>query len=89
MNDSEKLRALATWFDVYDNRLQAERINQPSNEVQTDLRRIADSLDRKPPSDEEIFTWAKEKSREFHKELLARQCFIEGARWMRIKLYGE
>ena len=40
MTDGEKLRKLADWFDLYDKN--HEIVN---NEVQEDLRRMADRLD--------------------------------------------
>lgn len=46
LTDAEKLRALAAWFDAYDRGevLPIFRAD-PSDEVQRDLRRIADRLD--------------------------------------------
>lgn len=35
------------------------------------------------PSEEDIFQWAVKKSESFERNLLARQCFIEGAEYMR------
>lgn len=35
------------------------------------------------PSEEDIFQWAVKKSELFERNLLARQCFIEGAEYMR------
>lgn len=35
------------------------------------------------PSEEDVFQWAVKKSESFEHNLLARQCFIEGAEYMR------
>ncbi len=35
------------------------------------------------PSDEEIYQWALNKAKGFEREQLARQCFFEGAIWMK------
>jgi hypothetical protein len=51
LTDAEKLRALALWFDIYDtDREQARLILRESgnrDEVQRDLRRIADEIDER------------------------------------------
>ena len=44
-----------------------------------DLFAVSGSL----PSEEDIFQWAVKKSKSFERNLLARQCFIEGAEYMR------
>lgn len=44
MTDSEKLRLFADWFDRRDAHTMGDR---PCDEVQRDLRRIADVLDKK------------------------------------------
>jgi len=48
MTDSEKLRMLADWFDNYDARYANERkdLRHDQDEVQADLRRIADELEQ-------------------------------------------
>lgn len=43
MSDANKLRLLADWFDVHDNKFHKPPL---CDEVQRDLRRIADSLDK-------------------------------------------
>ena len=54
--DADKLRTLADWFDKYDRRVLAKQLGVTDaevpdymlgqfNDVQTDLRRIADQLD--------------------------------------------
>lgn len=53
LSDAEKLRALAAWFDLYDSdpstamRLFRVSVNESraSDEVQRDLRRIADYIE--------------------------------------------
>ena len=49
MSDADKLRTLATWFDHFDDWREATRKIAPGiaeyREVQTDLRRIAATLD--------------------------------------------
>lgn len=53
LSDAEKLRALAAWFDLYDSdpstamRLFRESVDESgaSDEVQRDLRRIADHVE--------------------------------------------
>ena len=54
LSDAEKLRVLATWFDLYDRdpfnakrllRESSDESASPPNEVQRDLRRIAVALD--------------------------------------------
>ena len=36
------------------------------------------------PSEEEVYQWAIKKAEGFERETLARQCFFEGAMWMRM-----
>ena len=52
-SDADKLRTLATWFDHFDNR----RSIAEYREVQTDLRRIAATLDaaRTPALDDSLY----------------------------------
>jgi hypothetical protein len=45
-NDAEKLRTLARWFDIQDAEKAIASGRIQSSEVQNDLRRIADVIDR-------------------------------------------
>ena len=49
MTDAEKLRTLADWFDVQDH-----KVAKVGDEVQADLRRIADSLEPLAKENEEL-----------------------------------
>jgi hypothetical protein len=65
MTDSEKLRALATWFDIHDAMKNKQLFD---NEVQIDLRAMADRIEQlqqhgvvreSPPVKEEIDLYLK------------------------------
>lgn len=82
MNDAEKLRAIADYFDKR-SYIGFEFTSGGESITSTDLRRIADDIERKAVSDKEIedhFTTRLQgpTKRELDK--------IEGAKWMREKL---
>ena len=58
---------------------QLKKVNEENEKLKFRLSNVMLSL----PSEEDIFQWAVKKSESFERNLLARQCFIEGAEYMR------
>lgn len=89
MSDSEKLRALATWFDIHDAMKNKQLFD---NEVQIDLRAMADRIEHlhkpvvsgKRPSLNEVAQAADkylEKVGRVDRMDIIKWDFIEGIAW--------